>query len=93
MSNTIDSQSYPQFITGNPALARNAGVSCAGFEDFRIYPAVQNRPRAIESWERTPLGILLTLLPALLFKKRLAALTMLHVMAQVGKKLHENDHK
>ena len=63
MSNTIDSQSYPQFLTGNPALARNAGVSCAGFEDFRIYPAVQNRPRSIESWERTPLGILLTLLP------------------------------
>ena len=25
--------------------------------------------------------------------ERLAALTMLHVMAQVGKKLHENDNK
>ena len=64
MSNTIDSQSYPQFITGNPALARNAGVSCAGFEDFRIYPAVQNRPHSIESWEQTHLGLLLTLQPS-----------------------------
>ena len=64
MSNTVDSQAYPQFITGNPALARQAGVSCAGFEDFRIYPAVQNRPHSIESWERTPLGILLTIVPA-----------------------------
>ncbi len=60
MSTTPNSQNFPQFSQGEIANEVKT-VSKTDIADFRINPAIQNRPNEILAVEKEPNGIVLTL--------------------------------
>ena len=55
-----NSQDFPQFFQAN-VTTKLTPISKSQMEDYRIHPAVQNRPNEIVAIEKEEHGIVLTL--------------------------------